>query len=248
MADWNTIWPYAAGAAAIGGAGMAAWAAVSPWSQLFGPTLRRTDSSRSLALTFDDGPNPAVTPILLDLLDRHHVRATFFMIGRHVRSCPDLAGEVAARGHTLGNHTDSHPNLIWLSSSRISSELARCQQSVLDATGHSPRWMRPPYGFRGPHLWPIVRRGGWSGVVMWSRMAFDWKPQPPEPMIRRLARARGGDVLLMHDGDPFLDRGDRSHVLRALEHWLPRWVDAGLEFVTIDQVAGAAPATASAVG
>jgi peptidoglycan/xylan/chitin deacetylase (PgdA/CDA1 family) len=245
MADVSSMYAYAATVAVAGGAGLTAWAAVSPSSQLFGPTLRRTGSPRTLALTFDDGPNPAITPSLLDLLDRYRARATFFMIGRHVRACPELAREVAARGHALGNHTDTHPNLIWLSSRRIREELERCQDAVTRATGHAPRWMRPPYGFRGPQLAPLVRGGGWAGVVLWTRAAFDWKPQPPARMIRRLSRARGGEILLMHDGDPFIERSDRSHVLRALEHWLPRWVDAGLEFVTIEEVAGAATAPAA---
>jgi peptidoglycan/xylan/chitin deacetylase (PgdA/CDA1 family) len=240
MAELNTIYATAALAAVGGGAGLAAWAAVSPSSQLFGPTLRRTGSPGTLALTFDDGPNPAITPALLELLERYHARATFFMIGRHVRACWELAAEVAARGHSVGNHTDSHPNLLWLSAAGIREELKRCQEAVSGATGREPRWMRPPYGFRGPQLAAVVRGGGWAGVALWTRAAWDWKPQPPEPMIRRLGRARGGEILLMHDGDPFLERADRSHVLRALEHWLPRWVDAGLKFVTIEEVAGAA--------
>lgn len=233
---------YEAAAVTAGALGVAAWAAVSPAAQLYGPVLRRTGSPRTLALTFDDGPNPAITPALLDLLGRYRARATFFLIGRHVRACPALAAELVARGHAAGNHTDTHPNLLWCSPRRIREELTRCQDAVAQATGRQPRWMRPPYGFRGPQLAGIVRRGGWAGVALWTRAAFDWKPQPPEPVIRRLARARGGEILLLHDGDPFLDRADRSHVLRALEHWLPRWTGAGLEFVTLDELARAAAA------
>src|ERR1700719_3602209 len=93
--------------------GTLAWGAVAPSSQLFGPTLRRLRVPSGIALTFDDGPNPAITPRLLDLLQRYRARATFFLIGRHVRACPELAAEIANRGHAIGNHTDSHPNLIW---------------------------------------------------------------------------------------------------------------------------------------
>jgi hypothetical protein len=82
----------------------------------------------------------------------------------------------------------------------------------------------------------VVRRGGWAGVALWTRAAFDWKPQPAGPLIRRLGRARGGEILLMHDGDPFLAGADRSHVVQALEYWLPRWTDAGLEFIRIDEL------------
>jgi peptidoglycan-N-acetylglucosamine deacetylase len=219
-------------------AGVASWVAVSPTAQIFGPVLRRIDSPSTLALTFDDGPNPAITPALLDLFDRYRARATFFMIGRHVRACPALAAEVAARGHAIGNHTETHPNLLWLSAGRIRDELDRCQDSVFQATGCRPRWMRPPFGFRGPQLASVVRRGGWKGVALWSRIMFDWKPQPADRIIRRLAPARGGEILLMHDGHHVVGDADRSHMVRAMEYWLPRWVDAGLGFVTLDELPG----------
>ncbi|MDE3136704.1 MAG: polysaccharide deacetylase family protein [Acidobacteriota bacterium] len=247
MPGEDSIIEWATGLTIAGGAGLTAWAAVSPWSELFGPVLRRADSPVSMPLTFDDGPNPAITPALLDLLERYGARGTFFMIGRHVRANPQLAAEVLARGHAIGNHTETHPNLIWLSPARIREELLRCQEAIEDATGHGPRWMRPPYGFRGPQLAPVLRKGGWAGMALWSRAMFDWKPQPPGKMIRRMARARGGEILLMHDGDPFIERADRSHVLRSLEQWLPRWAEAGIKFPTIDDLtarSAAIPATA----
>lgn len=91
---------------------------------LLGPTIRRTGDPSVMALTFDDGPNPAITPKLLDLLDRHNIRATFFLIGRYVRAFPSLAKEIAERGHAIGNHTDSHPALTFLSPRRIAEEWA----------------------------------------------------------------------------------------------------------------------------
>src|SRR5690348_3178119 len=131
-------------------AGTYSWAACVPSAQLFGHTIRRTGDPRTVALTFDDGPNPAVTPDLLDLLDRHAIRATFFLIGAHVRAYPDLAREVVRRGHTIGNHTDTHPALPLLSGRKISQELDRCDEAIRSATDVVPRWMRPPYGFRSP--------------------------------------------------------------------------------------------------
>jgi peptidoglycan-N-acetylglucosamine deacetylase len=221
-------------AAVAGGLGLSAWGAVAPSAELFGPTLRHVPQARSLALTFDDGPNPAVTPRLLDLLERHHARATFFLVGKHVRAASALAREIAARGHSLGNHTDSHPSLVWLSPRRIREELERCQEAIAQATGRRAAWMRPPYGFRGPQLDRVVRRGGWSGVAMWSLTGYDWKPQPAERMIHRLRRARPGDIVLLHDGDHRALGGDRAHTVRALEYWLPRWRDAGIEWVSLD--------------
>jgi peptidoglycan-N-acetylglucosamine deacetylase len=223
-----------AGAGVCAAGGIFAWAAVAPSSELFGATIRRTGSDSTIALTFDDGPNPAVTPGLLDLLDRHRVQATFFLIGEWVRAEPSLAGEIAARGHTAGNHTNSHAALTFLSPARIAEELDRCDHAIEAATGEKPRWMRPPFGFRSPLLGGIVRRRGDAGVVMWSRWARDWKPQPTEPVSRRLRGVRGGDIVLLHDGDHRVVNGDRRHTVAALEYWLPRWKDAGFKFVTLD--------------
>lgn len=222
-----------AGAAAAV-SGVAVWGAVAARSQLFGPTVRRTSDAATLALTFDDGPNPAATPQLLDILDRHAVRATFFLIGQRVGAFPQLAAEIAARGHAIANHTETHPKLALLNSARITDELSRCAEAIHSATGRESRWMRPPFGFRGPNLNGIVRRLNLSGVVMWSRWARDWKPQPAERVIERLRRVQGGDIVLLHDGDFRVLEGDRRHTVAAVEYWLPRWKDAGLRFVTLD--------------
>jgi peptidoglycan/xylan/chitin deacetylase (PgdA/CDA1 family) len=201
---------------------------------LFGATIRRTGSDSTVALTFDDGPNPSVTPGLLDLLDRHEVQATFFLIGEWVRTQPSLAREIVARGHTAGNHTNTHAALTFLSPAGIADELRRCDDAIETATGEKPRWMRPPFGFRSPLLGRIIRRRGDAGLVMWSRWARDWKPQPAERVTRRLRSVRGGDIVLLHDGDHRVVNGDRRHTVVALEYWLPRWKDAGFKFVTLN--------------
>jgi peptidoglycan/xylan/chitin deacetylase (PgdA/CDA1 family) len=220
----------------IASCGLLAWGAYHPASQLLGPTTRRTGRASTLALTFDDGPNPAATPYLLDLLDRHKARATFFLIGERVRLYPRVAAAIVARGHVVGNHTDTHPSLVWLGPAQIGAELSRCQEEIRLATGRRPLWMRPPFGFRGPQLNRVVRRMGFTGVAMWSLTAYDWNPQPPARLIQRLARVRGGDIVLLHDGDSRSQDADRSHVIGALAHWLPRWRDDGLEFVALDEV------------
>lgn len=236
MNPWAT-----AGAIAFGGAAVGAWGAVHPRSQLFGPTVRFTGDASTVALTFDDGPNPAATRALLDLLDAHGVRATFFLMGSHVRAFPALAREIAARGHAVGNHTETHPNLIFLSRAKLREELNRCREAILSAVGGELRWMRPPFGFRGPQLNAVVRELGYSGVAMWSKWAWDWKPQPAQPVIHCLRRVIGGDIVLLHDGDHRLFEGDRRHTVAALAHWLPRWKNAGIRFVTLDEVGGALP-------
>lgn len=223
-----------AGAFCAGAAGVAAWGAVAPSSQLFGPTIRRTGNSESIALTFDDGPNPAVTPELLDVLERHEAKATFFVIGKFAGQEAALTREIAERGHCLGNHTQTHPSLVFLSPGKIRDELSRCDEAIASASGEVPRWTRPPYGFRSPWLRGIAKERNYSGVVMWSRMARDWAPQAAQGVIARLQHAKGGDIVLLHDGDHATLRGDRGHTVKAVEHWLPRWRDAGLRFVTLD--------------
>ncbi len=113
--------------------------------------LAHHSSARQIALTFDDGPNPAVTPQLLNLLDRYSARATFFVIGKFARACPDLVREISARGHSLGNHSHTHANLFLRSGAGIRDEILRCQDAVVAATRlYPPRSMRPPYGYRIP--------------------------------------------------------------------------------------------------
>jgi peptidoglycan-N-acetylglucosamine deacetylase len=227
-------------ACVAGGAGLFARAAVAPSSQIFGPVLRRLperEAGNRIALTFDDGPNPSVTPQILDLCARHHARATFFVMGRFARECPSLVREISCAGHVLGNHTTTHPNLIFKTQAQIANELRACREAVFDALGAADpaqmAWLRPPFGFRGPQLHRVAENFAPAGVATWSRTAHDWKPQPAAPVIERLSRVRAGDIVLLHDGDHCLQNGDRAHVLAALEHWLPRWRDAGFQFVTI---------------
>ncbi len=228
------FWPVVVAALPVSASVAAWWGAFHPASQLFGRTVRRTGLPSALALTFDDGPNPAVTPRLLDLLDQYKAHATFFLIGKYVRACPELAREIAARGHSLGNHTDRHPRLLWLSPKSALDELMRCQDSIEQAAGRRPTLMRPPYGERGPQLRGALRRAGLEQVVMWSAAAHDWKRQPFPRLLKRLEALRGGEIVLLHDGDPKTLRGDRDHVVAALEYWLPRWRDAGFKFVSLD--------------
>jgi len=247
----NPLLPVGAALAACAGA--VSYAAVHPRAQIFGPTVCRTNSPRKLAITFDDGPNPALTPQLLDLLERYGALATFFVIGRYTRECPELVKETAQRGHLVANHTLTHPNLFWLTPSIIRDELRQTQDAIVAATGFAPKWFRPPYGYRNP--W-VVKTAAQLGMrtAMWSVIPGDWKPRAVEKLIAKIqpiaAHARKntgsldatGDVLCLHDGGHRALNADRTRTLQALEYWLPRWRDAGLEFVTIEE-AVSTPAT-----
>ena len=248
-----TPWLIAAPALAVGFASFAAYGAVHSQSQVFGATLCTTSRPESLALTFDDGPNPRITPKLLDLLDRYHAKATFFVVGKYVREHPALVKEIAARGHVLGNHTDSHPNLFFAGPAETRTELLRCAEAIQHAAWLEPRWFRPPFGYRSPWLGDIVHQQGMR-TVMWSLIPGDWRLKSSDWLIHRLepiadhaaqrrhpsARRReraSGDILSLHDGDYSRPNGDRTRTVAALEFCLPRWSDLGLEFVTISQVA-----------
>jgi len=237
-------------AIAAGLAGLTAYGAAYPRAQLFGPTFCRTGAPDKLAITFDDGPNPSITPKLLDLLAKHNARATFFLVGKFVRECPEMTREILARGHALGNHTDTHPNLFLCGPRKSEAELKRCADAIRLAAGVEPRWFRPPFGFRSPWLSEIVNRQGMR-TVMWTRIPGDWRVKPAEWLIKRMnpiaenARRKlpprkgygglTGDILCLHDGNHRHMNGDRTHTLSALEYWLPRWSDLGLEFVTMDE-------------
>src|SRR5262249_21906529 len=135
---------------AVASAGAVAYGGGYPSAQLFGETLCRTNSPRKLAITFYDGPNPSLPPKLLDLLEKLNAKATFFVIGKFARECPDLVRETATRGHLIANHTQTHPNLFWLGPAAIKDELQQCSGVVGDILGTPPKWFRPPYGFRNP--------------------------------------------------------------------------------------------------
>jgi peptidoglycan/xylan/chitin deacetylase (PgdA/CDA1 family) len=210
---------------------------LSDWrSALLGTAQRRTGAPRTIALTFDDGPNPEVTPQVLDLLEQYDARGTFFLIGRHVRACPALTAEIVARGHEIGNHTDTHPNLLWQSRRRILDELERCSASIADATGRRPRIMRPPWGYRPPQVYAAASDAGFGRLVLWSRSARDWTPQQPVQVIRRLRGIRGRDIVLLHDGFHGSLGADRRQTVQALEYWLPRWKSQGLTCISIGGV------------
>jgi len=245
-------WLIAAPAVVAGLAGVTAYGAAHPRAQIFGPTTFRTDAAGKLALTFDDGPNPAITPKLLDLLARYNAKASFFVVGKFVRECPGLAKEVNARGHLLGNHTDTHPNLFFSGPEETREELSRCGEAIASATLAEPRWFRPPFGFRSPWLGALAHKQGMR-TATWSLLPEDWQQKPVDWLIERMkpvaSRAREksakdsashrsatGHVLCLHDGDYQQLNGDRTRTLSALEYWLPRWRDLGLEFVTMNEV------------
>jgi peptidoglycan/xylan/chitin deacetylase (PgdA/CDA1 family) len=193
-----------------------------PASQLFGPTLIAPARPGELALTFDDGPNPAWTPRLLEILARHDVRATFFLLGSRAQTEPTLVRQIAAAGHLIGNHSWSHPNLALASASRIKEELSRTSQTLEEITGAPVRFFRPPFGARRPEVLRTARRLGMV-PVMWNAMTSDWENPSAEAIAGRLIRAidtlarqgRAANIVL-HDGGHQTPTANRAPSISAV--------------------------------
>jgi peptidoglycan/xylan/chitin deacetylase (PgdA/CDA1 family) len=220
--------------AAGGAASSLGYASMAPKSQLLGRTfVRGNPRTRQLALTFDDGPSAGYTPALLELLDRYQVKATFFMIGNHVRRLPQIAEQVARAGHIVGNHTLTHPNLIFRSPAQVRAELAGCSRVLSEVVGSHSSLFRPPFGGRRPD---VLRWASDAGLqtVMWSITAYDWNPKSAGQIEERIMRqVGGGEVILMHDGGHNHPDADRSPTVGAVGRVIRRCRDEGYSFATI---------------
>jgi peptidoglycan/xylan/chitin deacetylase (PgdA/CDA1 family) len=222
-------------AVALASATLSGVHAFAPRSQLYGKSFVGTRrKGNKLALTFDDGPNPAWTPKLLEVLDRHQVRATFFCIGRFVEKEPALARAVAARGHEVANHTQTHPYLLFLDKEGVRREILECEASLEKAgVPNKSRLFRPPYGARRPQTLRTARQLGLT-PVSWTITCYDWKPTRAETVQwHALRQVKGGDVLLFHDGGHIDLGADRSHTVVAVNALVPKLKAQGYEFVTI---------------
>jgi peptidoglycan-N-acetylglucosamine deacetylase len=211
---------------------------MSPTSQFFGRTFVHAGRSRKIALTFDDGPNDLHTLDLVETLDQHRVRATFFMIGQFVRERPGIAREVARAGHVIGNHTFTHPNLIFCSPAQVGLQLDDCERVLTDAVGEHSRLFRPPYGGRLPHVLRAARKRSLA-TVMWSVSSQDWSLPTTDRIEEQVAgHIRGGDVVLMHDGGNHRLGTFRGHTVEAANTLIRRFKDEGFEFVTVPEMMG----------
>ena len=225
-----------AGAAIVGATTWAGFQCYLPSSQVWGKTFTGQSGSRELALTYDDGPNDPWTQRLLDVLDRHAVKATFFVLGKFVAERPEIARELVARGHELGIHTWSHPNLIFASPSEVRSQIERTQSIIFDTTGYRCTLMRPPFGARTPLTLRVIRQMGLT-PVMWNVTCYDWKPTTPQRILGHVERQmRGGDVILLHDGGYLKMGADRSHSVEATDLIIRKYEGRGYQFLPVSQM------------
>jgi peptidoglycan-N-acetylglucosamine deacetylase len=235
MTDLARILETALGSAAIASAAALAYAVRVPSCSWLAPSVHRgTRARRSIALTFDDGPSES-TSALLEILDRHRVPATFFQIGTNVRRLPQVAREVAAAGHEIGNHSDTHPLLALKSAGFIHRELAAAQEAIEHATGVRPRYFRAPYGVRWFGLRQAQQRLSLAGV-MWSTIALDWKRQTPDVVSRLVGGAVPGAIFCLHDGRALNHHPDIGATLQAVRELLPKLIDLGFRFEKVTDI------------
>jgi peptidoglycan/xylan/chitin deacetylase (PgdA/CDA1 family) len=210
---------------------------MAPSGQWYGQTFASgVRGSKQVALTYDDGPNDPHTLKLLEVLAKHSVRATFFMIGRYVQQRPDIARAVAQAGHVIGNHTFTHPLLIFESAAQTRSQLVDCRQALDDTIGEHSNLFRPPFGGRRPATIRIARELGLR-TVMWNVTGYDWNAPPAAMIAKKVARQmRGGDVILLHDGGHRAMGADREQTVIATENLIQRYKAEGYEFVTVGEM------------
>ena len=226
----------------LAGAGLASLVAagynsMAPRSQLFGQTfVGEGQSSRRLALTFDDGPNDPWTLRLLEVLARHAVRSTFFLIGSFVSERPEIAQQIASAGHAIGNHTYTHPNLIFTAAREVESQIKRCSHVLTQTLGQHSNLFRPPFGGRTPQVLRAARQCGLV-PVMWSVSGRDWNATSAEEIEKKIRRSvEGGEVLLLHDGGHRHLGVDRSFTISAVDRLIHRYHSEGFQFVTVPEM------------
>jgi len=226
--------------AALISAAAAGYQSMAPTGQWYGRTFTGLPrNSRQLALTYDDGPNDPHTLRLLEILGKHNVHATFFMVGRYVRQRHDIVRAVASAGHIIGNHTFTHPLLIFKSAKEIRQELTDCRSAINDAIGEHSNLFRPPFGGRRPAVLRIARELGLE-PVMWNITGYDWDAPPAKKIEQTVStKIRGGNVILLHDGGHKQMGADRSQTVAATDQLLARYKSEGYEFVAIPQMLAA---------
>jgi peptidoglycan-N-acetylglucosamine deacetylase len=220
--------------------GVLTGAGLLPRCDWLGPNLRRLPDAavarRMIAITIDDGPNPLITPQVLDLLDRAGAKATFFCIGTALQAHPALGREIIARGHAIENHTQRHSHqfaFLWPTSFR--REIGSAQRTIAQFVGHQPQFFRAPAGLRNPLLQPVLNELSLT-LTSWTRRGFDTVTADPDRVFARLDRGlAAGDILLLHDGNAAQTSSGQAVILQVLPRLLAHCAALGLTCVTLEQ-------------
>jgi len=226
-----SAWPWALGAVAANHVALTA-GGLWPRSHWLGSNWTRLPAAaaarREVAVTIDDGPDPAVTPVVLDLLDANRAHASFFCIARQARANAALCREIVARGHSVENHSDRHSHgFSLLGPGAMAREIDAAQKSLADITGEAPRFFRAPAGLRNPFLQPVLQKLDLQ-LVSWTRRGFDTVRSDPVAVMARLAHGlAAGDIVLLHDGHAARTPAGEPVVVPVLPRLLDRIAAAG---------------------
>jgi peptidoglycan/xylan/chitin deacetylase (PgdA/CDA1 family) len=240
------LWPWVLAALAANHLLLAA-AVLWPRGQALGPNLVSLPAPAAgrneVCLTFDDGPDPEGTPRVLDLLDRHRAKASFFCVGAQAEAHPHLVKEIARRGHSVENHSQRHsPAFAFYGPWRLKREVEAAQAVIAGITGRSPEFFRAPAGFRSPLLDPVLAQCGLS-YVSWTRRGFDAVDGNFQRVAARLTRGlAAGDVLVLHDRTYRQGSAGEPAALAVLAAVLERIAAAGLTCVSLPAACGRGPA------
>ncbi len=199
---------------------------------------RGSEELRYVALTFDDGPHPRFTRQILDTLQERDVRATFFVVGRHVDRYPEVVRRMLDEGHEVGSHTYNHLNMLRADEETTISELSQTEQALKRAADFTPRLFRPPRGLYNSTVLQVAHDRGYT-MALWSLSSQDWLGTSPRRMVRSItSQTSGGDILLFHDsGDFFTAAGaDRTNTVAALGPIIDNLREEGYEFVTVTEL------------
>lgn len=238
-------WPWVLGALGVNHLVLTA-AGLLPRSTLLGANLTRLPPAATerheIALTVDDGPDPEVTPRVLDLLDAAGAKASFFCIGRRARAHPELCRAIVARGHRVENHGNSHSwGFSTFGMARMRTDIAAVQSTLADITGQAPLFFRPTAGLRNPLLDPVLAELDLR-LAAWTRRPFDSRDGPPQPVLDRLTHGLGpGDILLLHDGYAGRSPTGEPLILAVLPELLRIFAERELQSVTLAAATEAPP-------
>ena len=231
---FTPAWPWSLGAIVADHALITA-TGLWPRSTWLGPNLTHLPRQRpQVALTIDDGPDPEVTPAVLDLLEAHQAVATFFCIGAQVRAQPALAREIVRRGHAIGNHSQHHRHHFSLMGpAQLRREIGAAQDSIAQATGVTPQYFRAPAGLRNVFLDPVLHALDLR-LASWTRRGFDTRTGDAALVLRRLTNdLRAGDILLLHDHHAARTAQGRPVLLEVLPPLLGAIREKGLHTVRL---------------
>ena len=193
--------------------------------------VHKSTQQKQIALTFDDGPHPQKTNMILDVLSRYDIKATFFVIGENAKNNPDIISRISEDGHEIGNHTYDHKSLYKQSESDIISNVRKCEDEIYKVTGKRTVLFRPPEGYLNDNIASLLLTEGYD-VILWRVDTYDWKGKSADDIATNVIKnVKCGDIVLMHD---YIWR--KSNTAQALDLIIPQLLSDGYEFVTVSEL------------